>query len=699
MRKIGNFVVNHVKLIVLLFLAAAIAGALLSRLVGVNYEMSEYLPEDSPSTMAIDVMEEEFDGGIPNARVMIKDVTVAEAMEYKEKLSKIDGVTDVTWLDDAVDIKVPLETQDPDTIETYYKDGTALFTITAEKEDQVAVVREIRDLIGEDNAVTGSIVSSADATVGTVEEIKKIAIVAIIFILIVLAVTTSSWLEPLIIMIGLGIAVLINAGSNLIFGEISFVTNAAGAILQIAVSLDYSVFLIHRFEESYQEIGKPKEAMTEALCKSVGSILSSGLTTVIGFLALVFMRFRIGPDLGLALAKGIAISLITVFIFMPALILAFHKLLRKTKHRKLLPDFHGLGKAVCRVMLPLVVLFIVAIVPSYLASNSNSFYYGSAYIYGEETRYGKDTEAIKEVFGDQETYVVMVPRGDLSTEQDLSDSLHEIPQVKSILSYVDTVGAEIPMEYLDQDILEQLISEHYSRFVLTLDTEPEGEETFALIEDIRQTVQEYYPDTYYMAGEGVSAYDLMDTVTADMVKVNFIAIGAVFVVLLFTMRKIKLPVILVLCIETAIWINLSVPYFNGDTIFYISYLIISSIQLGATVDYAILLTDRYRESRQVYDRKQAVVETISAVAVSIMTSGSVLTVAGFLMGAFCTHGLLAQLGVFLGRGALLSLLIVLFVLPGFLYLTDREGKVEEAEQMKRKSVVKNAEQEVAFDEK
>ena len=364
-------------------------------------------------------------------------------------------------------------------------------------------------------------------------------------------------------MLGLGVAVLINAGTNLIFGEISFVTNAAGSILQLAVSLDYSVFLIHRFEECRRETPNPKEAMVDALCKSTSSILSSGLTTVIGFLALVFMQFRIGPDLGLALAKGIALSLITVFVFMPVLVLSTQKWLQKTRHRSLLPGFRGFGKAIYHVMIPLVCVFVALIAPAYLASNANDFYYGASHIYGEDTELGQDILAIEERYGKSDTYVAMVPRGDLTTEQELSVALHKLPQVKSVLSYVDTVGAEIPMEYLDADTLSQLVSDHYSRFVITVEAEDEGEETFALVENIRNTLNTYYPDSYYLAGSGVSTYDLMDTITADTVKVNLIAIGAIFLILLVTMKSISLPIILVLAIETAVWLNLSIPGFYG----------------------------------------------------------------------------------------------------------------------------------------
>lgn len=319
----------------------------------------------------------------------------------------------------------------------------------------------------------------------------------------------------------------------------------------------------------------------------------------------------------------------------------------------------------------MVVVFVIAIAPSYLASNSNSFYYGASKIFNEKTQTGADTVRIEEIFGKSDTYVLMVPKEDKSTQKELSDRLHDISQVKSIISYVDTVGMEIPESYLDEATYSKLCSDKYTRMVISVDAEYEGSETFKLVEDIRNVAQEYYPDNWYLAGQGVSTYDLMDTITSDMTKVNLVAIGAVFVVLLLTLRSVVLPVLLVLGIETAIWINLSIPYFTDQTIFYIAYLIISSIQLGATVDYAILMTERYKECRQTLNKKEAITSTISAVTVSILTSGSALTVVGFLLGIISSHGLLSQLGFFLGRGTLCSLVIVFFALPGLLYTFDR----------------------------
>lgn len=671
MRRFYNWIVNHTKPVILVFGIVFVVCAICQSGVSVDYDMNDYLPENSASTVALDLMNREFEGGVPNARVMVEDVTIPEALVYKEQIKAVDGVTDVTWLDDVESVDTPLEMMDTDTVESYYKDGNALFSVTIEADKRTTAVKEIREIIGEENSMTGSAVSTAAATESTVSEISRISMIAVAFVILVLILTTESWFEPVVVLAGLGVAIVINAGSNLIFGEISFVTNAAGTILQLAVSMDYSVFLIHRFTECRKQTTDVKEAMTDALVMSTSSILSSGLTTVIGFLALCLMQFQIGPDLGRALAKGIAISLVTVFTFMPCLILATYKWLDKLQHRPFVPPMKRFGSIVFKIMIPVLVLFVVVMVPSYLASNSNSFYYGASKIFNEQTKTGADTARIEKIFGKNDTYVLMVPKEDKATQKELSDALRDISQVKSILSYVDTVGVEIPESYLDEETYAKLCSDKYTRMVLSVDAQYEGEDTFTLVENIRNTAESYYPGEWYLAGEGVSTYDLMDTITQDMVKVNLVAIGAVFLVLLLTLRSVVLPVLLVLGIETAIWINLAIPYFTDQTIFYIAYLIISSIQLGATVDYAILLTERYREYRKTCGKKEAVENTMSAVTVSILTSGSVLTVVGFLLGAISTHGLLSQLGYFLGKGTLCSLVIVLFALPGMLYLFDR----------------------------
>jgi len=668
-KHIYRFIVKFRKIVIIVFLLVSALSAFAWTQVKVDYDMNNQLPKDSPSTISIDVMNEEFDNGIPNLRVMVKNVSIPEALEYKTRFEEIDGISDVMWLDDSVSLKVPLSSIDSDVLETYYQDGNALFSMVVEDDKRVEAVDAVRKVVGEENAVSGAAALTAYATTSTLEEVKLLIIFAVSFVILVLLLTTDSWFEPVIIMVSLGMAIVINAGTNLIFGTISFVTNAAGNILQLAVSLDYSVFLIHRFEESRLEFANPENAMVDALCKSTTSILSSGLTTVIGFVALCFMRFLIGPDMGMALAKGVAISLITTFTLTPCLVMETYSILDKTRHKQILPKFDKFANFITKIMIPMVVVFALICIPAFLGSNANAYYYGAQYLFGDDVKITQDTNRINEVFGKRDTYVLLVPRGDKVTEKDLSNALREIDKVTDIISYVDTVGSEIPESYLDPDTLVLLESENYSRMVISVEADYESEKTFELVETVRNTVSKYY-DEYYLAGQGVSTYDLMDTITADMVKVNLIAIGAVLVVLMILTKNIILPFILVLCIEGAIWINMSIPYFEGNHVFYIAYLIVSSIQLGATVDYAILLSERYREFRQEMDKLDSVKATLSTSTLSVMTSGIVLAFVGIVMGIVSSNKLLGQMGTLIGVGALLSLGAVLLVLPGLLYICD-----------------------------
>lgn len=681
MRNFYTKVVDYRKIILIVFLLMAACSAVLKPFVGVNYDIKSYLPEDTASTVALKEMESSFDGGVPNAKIMLKDVTVSEALSYKEKLSNVSGVESVSWLDDStLDIAMPISMIDKDTLDTYYrvdnehsKTGDALMTLTIGSEKNLEACTEIREIIGEDNCFAGDAAVTAAATESTVSEIAKVIVIAVLFVIFVLILTTNSWMEPVIIMIGLGVAIIINMGTNIIFGEISFVTNASGSILQLAVSLDYSVFLLHRYEECRKAMpgDSPRDVMIEALCRSTGSVLSSGVTTVIGFLALCFMRFGIGPDMGLALAKGVAISLITVFVFVPALTLMLDRYLERFMHKRFMPDFKGIAGLIRKAIIPMAVLFTILIVPSFILSNHNEYYYGASHIMGPDTKIGSDAAEIEKVFGESDMYALLVPKGDHASEKKIVDLLEEQSEVKSVTSLVGMLGNSVPEDIVPSFIRKQLSSDKYSRIVISAGVPSEGEEAFALVEKVRVIAEEYYGDEYHLAGGGVSTYDLRDTVTSDLMKINLIAIAAVLIVLIIMFRKLLLPVILVVCIETAIWINLAVPAVSGSIVFYIAYLMISTIQLGATVDYAILMTERYRESRLSMNRSDSVKETVRIVLPSVLTSGSALVVVGFLMGVMSSHGIIAQLGIFIGRGALCSLIVVLFVLPGFLYLFDR----------------------------
>lgn len=661
-------------MIIIVFLIVTVICAGLSTLVGVNYNFADYLPKDAPSTNALNVMEEEYSQPIPNMRVVVYDVSIPDALEYKEKIEKAEGVKEVTWLDDSIDIYEPLELADQDTVETWYKNSDALFSVTvsSDEKEKKAAVDAIREIIGDDNAMSGTAVTDVLSPVHTSQEIQKIMLIALPIVFIILLLTTTSWFEPVLFMITIGVAIMLNRGTNLIFGEISFVTNAAGSVLQLAVSMDYSIFLLLRFAENRQEGGNVQDAMMKAVKQSMGSVLSSGLTTVTGFAALILMRFRIGPDMGYVMAKAIVFSLICVLCFLPALAISTYKMIDKTRHRAFWPDFQKLAKVVLKVRIPALILAVLLLLPCYIAQGKNDFLYGSSRVYStNETQMGRDLLAIEDEYGPSNPLVILVPKGDISKEQQLNDALKADPDVTSVISYVNTVGASIPEDFVPEESLSQLYSQHYSRFVVSLDTEEVEDGWADKVDELHTICEKYYGDEALIAGDLASTEDLKDTITVDNTRVNILAILFVFVILVLNFKSVSIPVILTLVIELSIWINLSVPYLQSTTLHYIGYLIISSVQLGATIDYAILLTGRYMDERKTKKRKDAAIESIRACVLSLFTSAIILTIAGSVLGAISTNLVLSQLGILVGRGAVISFILVLFVLPALLMIFDR----------------------------
>ena len=674
MDRYTSFILKHRKMIITVFVVLAVICAGLSTLVGVNYNFADYLPDDAPSTKALNIMEEEYSQPIPNMRVVIYDVTIPEALDYKEKIENAEGVKEVTWLDDSIDIYQPLELADQDTTDTWYKNSDALFSVTvsSNEDEKAAAVEAIREIIGDNNAMSGTAVTDVLSPVHTSQEIQKIILIALPIIFVILLLTTTSWFEPVLFMVTIGVAIMLNRGTNLMFGEISFVTNAAGSVLQLAVSMDYSIFLLHRFAENRQD-GKPvQEAMIAAVKQSMGSVLSSGLTTVTGFAALILMRFKIGPDMGYVMAKAIVFSLICVLCFLPALAISTYKLIDKTRHRPFYPAFSKFAKGVLKVRIPALTIAVLIAIPCFIAQGRNDFIYGSSRVYStEETQMGRDLLAVEDEYGASNPLVIMVPKGDISKEVQLNDALKSDSDVISVISYVNTVGASIPENFVPEEALSQLYSEHYSRFVVTLDTEEIEDGWADKIDRVREICEEYYGDEVLIAGDLASTEDLKDTITVDNTRVNILAILFVFVILVVNFKSITLPIILTLVIELSIWINLSVPYFQSTTLHYIGYLIISSVQLGATIDYAILLTGRYLEERKTKTRREAAAESIRACVLSLFTSAIILTIAGFVLGAVSTNLVLSQLGTLVGRGAVISFILVLFALPALLMIFDR----------------------------
>lgn len=619
---------------------------------------------------AMDVMNEEFEGNVPTNRVMMHDLTIQESLAFKQELAAIDGVSDVTWLDDAIDIKQPLEMADQETVESYYKDGKALFTFSIQKGEEVATTDAIYDLIGEDNAMAGEDLNTATQQKMAGKESMYAGALLVPLIILILVLATSSWIEPLLFLTAIGVSVLINMGTNIFLGEVSFVTQSVAPILQLAVSLDYAIFLLHSFSDYRRKVADPQEAMQLAMKKSFSAITASASTTFFGFIALTFMNFEIGADLGINLVKGIVLSFISVMIFLPALTLLFYKWIDKTQHKSFLPRIRNKGKMVVKWRIPVLALVFLLIVPAFLAQSQTSFIYGIG-DQPENTRAGSDFATIKEQFGESTPMVVLVPRGDTAKEEALVEDLEKIDNVSSVLAYVNTVSAAVPPEYVGTSVTEQFYSENYSRIILQTDTKSEGEEAFHLIEQVQNTADGYYGEDAYMAGESVTLYDIKNVVQKDNKLVNLLTIATVAFVLLVTFKSISIPIVLLFTIQSAVWMNLSFPYFTDSSLVYVGYLLISIIQLAATVDYAILLMDAYKEDRKEMSAREAIKKTLDEKIFAIGISASILSSVGFILWITSSNPIVSSIGMLLGRGALLSFIMVVFFLPAMLLVFDK----------------------------
>lgn len=640
--------------------------------VQVNYDLSAYLPEHTSSTRALEAVKSEFDQALPNLQLMAKEIEVADALLLKKRLLDLEEVTAVNWLDDLADPAEPPEILDPKLSAVFYKDGDAQFIVTLETSDYAGGLDKIREAAQIPVSLAGPAVDMARAANSVSEEMGRIMLFAVPITLVILIISTTSYFEPILFLLTIAVGVILNMGTNIFLGEISYITQSVGAVLQLAVSMDYGIFVLHRFGHFRHQGDDVETAMKKAIMGAFSAVTSSALTTIFGFLALVFMQFRIGPDMGVVLAKGILFSLISVLFFLPALTLVTVKIVDKTTHRSFLPSeksFQQVGKWILKASPVILLVVVLAAYPLYRAQASNDFLYGMGN-YPEDSREALERAEILQSFGENRQLVLLLPPGESAKEAELSTQIRKVPRVKSVISYSELVGNQIPKEFLDPSQREQFETDRYSRIIVTTDLPEESDETFATGLKLRELSEEYYGEEALWAGSPFSLLDMRETVNADNRVVNGLAILSVGVVLLFTFRSFSLPAILILAIEFAIWCNLSIPYFSGTPLNYIGYLVISTIQLGATVDYAILTTEHYLDSRSRKNARDAAAEAVGTAMPSIISPALVLAATGFILAALSTIGIVSEIGLVLGRGALFSLLTVVLILPALLRFLD-----------------------------
>lgn len=667
MKQLSGKVIRHRRAIIWLTLLLSIVSALAMQSVEVNYELSPYLPKEAKSVKALNAVRTV----LPNLQLYLPGVSLQEAWEEKAKLRALPGVTEVLWLDDLADIKdTPLEMLDPGLLKTYYQDGP-LYYMTLAEASQSGLVRQLRqDYPGA--LLRGTAADNAQQINVTMGQIASIMYYLVPLCLIILILATRHWIEPLLFLLAIGLAILLNEGTNIIFGSISYITRACSAILQLAVSIDYAIFLLHRFSDCRDEGMEVAEAMKTAMRKASGTIFSSAMTTVFGFLALLLMDFSLGKDMGLVLAKGVLFSYASVMIFLPAIAVSSVKLIDKTRHRSFMPSFKKFGKAVVRFAGPLAVILILSLPLTYLMQRQNTFLYGSEGMHSPDSPLRVESRAIEERFGKDRMLLVMVPEGDRAREKQLSHALKQVPGILSVTSFVDTVSAEVPPQALPESISGNFYQDGYARFILLSNRPDESPAAFAQVEELRKAAESLYPDKAHLLGESAINFDLMTYITGDNFQVLLAGVLSIGLILLLNFKNLTIPLILLVIIEGSIWLNMASPFILGSPMNYIGYQIVSSLQLGATVDYGILLSQRYLEGRETMQPREAAAWALEVATGSILPPAMILTLAGYTLGILVKeNGVISEMGYIIGRGAVMSGIMVLLVLPKVLIWCDK----------------------------
>lgn len=690
LKKMAHFIVQRGRIIEKFFIAMTILCAVCYPFVGVNYDLSKYLPDFAPTKQALDVMEQEF--GYPGmARIMVKDVTLPEARTIRQRISRVDGVDLVVGPDLAANVYSTDAFIKNSLTDRFYKDGNAVYQIIFEDGDSDAsthkAINEIYGIVGKDRGCfAGSAVSSKERQESITREIAMAIGMAVVIIWLILTLTTTSWFEPFLFILVMAVAIVLNMGSNIMFGRISFFTFSTAAILQLAVSMDYSIFLLHTYTAIKQSGVDSRPAMEAAIEKSCSSILASGATTIVGFLVIALMKFTIGRDVGFVLTKGIVCSLVTVLFLMPTLILRFDKKIEKTAHRSFLPPLDGLGKMMYRIRIPVLAAAAFCAVPCYFGQSMNYFYYGDdALGSGPGTRVYEDSRAIEDVFGKSNVIIAMVPNGNVIKERRLTDELEDQEFIDYALSMAGTLPQGIPESFLPESVTKQLRTGSYARILISMENREESSYSFQCSEKLTEIVKKYYPEDSYVIGMTPTTMDIRDILTDDYNRVSIISLAGVALVVMLTFHSVMVPVLVIIPIEVAIYLNMTIPYIIGDSMVYIGYIIVSCLQLGATIDYSILMTNNYMEFRETMGSRDAAVTAIAKSAISILTSGGILTVVGYLLYFTSSIQAISQVGRLVGRGALLSMILVLSLLPALLAAFDKPIRRQQQRAVERRA--------------
>ena len=675
MQRFSNFVVKNKMIILLISLLMLIPSIIGYGLTKTNYDILVYLPSDIETLKGQNILKDDFGMGAFSVSLVDNHVSEKELVELENKIRNIDCVTNVVSINDITGTTIPLEMIPKKLLDHVSNNNSKLLLITFETgtsdEETTNAVKTIEEL-SDDIKVGGMSAMSLDMQNLVESQTFAYVAVAVIFCLIVLMLSLDSYIVPLLLLGNIGLSILFNMGTNIMFGEISYITKAIAAVLQLGVTTDFSIFLYHKYEAAKKNNKTNDEAMGEAINETMVSVVGSSLTTIAGFLALCTMKFGLGKDIGLVMAKGVVFGVLTVLTVYPSLLLIFDKLIQKTKHKALIPKFKFIKPIVMKGYKWIFIVFLILMIPAYLSQKNTEVYYKLDTSIPDDYNYSIVSKKLKEDYGLISQSMILIDSNIENRKiNKMIDEIERINGIDSVISSNLLNKYGISNDILPSKIKNMLETDKYKLILVNSKYEIATDELNEQISKINTIIKKYDKNAI-LAGEGPLMNDLVEITAIDFKNVNYVSIGVIFIIMFFVLKSLSLPILLVLSIEFAIFINMGVPYWQGASMPFVSSIVIGTIQLGATIDYAILLTTKYLEERKNgKSKKEAVGEALTSSVSSIFVSAICFFAATFAVFAISKIDMISSLCLLMSRGAIISMLVVMFVVPSVLLMFDK----------------------------
>ena len=676
MIRIGKWITKHKNIILILTVLLLIPAAFGYVSTRVNYDVLSYLPESLETVKGQDIMVDEFGMGA-FSMIIVEDMDMKDAVKLENKLEKIDHVKDVLFYDDALDISVPTEMIPEDLRKAFFNGDAkmmiALFDSTTSTDETMGAIEKIRSTVSSNVYASGMSGVVTDIKNLALEEMPVYVVVASVLSLIVLLITMESVVSPLIFLATIGISIVFNLGSNLFLGEISYITQALAAVLQLAVTMDYSIFLLESYEANKLRYpGDNKRAMAHAIANTFKSVSSSSVTTIAGFIALCFMTFKLGTNIGVVMSKGVVIGVVACVTILPAMILTFDKAIEKTSHKALIPSLDNVSHFIVKHHWAALIVFAILLAPAAYGNSNYEIYYNLDTSLPKDIPSAKANEQLKENFDMSSIHMILLQDGLTAKEKnEMLSKVKKVDGVKWVLGLDSIVGPNLPDSLIPDKIKTMLKTDNYELQFVCSDYASATDESNAQIHSIDKIVKSYQKKGMVI-GEAPLMKDLSDVTNVDLENVNIISIAAIFIIILITFKSISIPIILVSVIEFAIACNMAVPYYTHTSLPFVASIVIGTIQLGATVDYAILMTNRYHKERTIRKRskKDAIIIAHQTSIKSILTSGLCFFAATFGVSIYSRIDMIGAICTLLARGAVISMVVVICILPAMLWIFD-----------------------------